>query len=258
MRKSNLATVAAIAVVAYAAADLVHEVAGHTLVARLSGIRVVSISTVAIQTAQKSRAVAAAGTIANVVCGALALALAERRRRFSSGTYCLWLFGVVGMMNSGYLVFSGLLDSGDWAAVIAGARPSWAWRLFIVAVGVIAYSTAIRVAARAATPWIANGDTSISDFRRVILVSYLAGGVLLLLGSAFNPIGRELVLISGVGASFGLTFGLLLVPGILASDVKEPGWIASVLELQPAWVVAALVVAAVFVGVLGPGVRLAR
>ena len=257
MRKSNLVTAAAIAIVAYAAADIVHE-ASHALVARLSGIRVLSISTVAAPTAQESRAVAAAGTIANVIFGAMALALVAEKRRFSAATYSLWLFGVVGTMNTAYLMYSGLSDSGDWAAVIAGARPYWAWRLLIVTAGLIFYTTVIRVAVLLATPWIADGDTSIADFRRVIRVSYVTGGVLLVLGSAFNPIGREVILISGVGASFGLTCGLLLVPGILASDVKAPGWISNALEFQPAWIAAGLIVGIVFVGFFGPGVHFAR
>ena len=258
MRKSNLVTAAAIAVVAYAAADLVHEVVGHALVARLYGIRVLSISTVAAPTARASRAVAAAGTLADVVFGAIALALAAQKRRFGATAYSLWLSGVVSMMNIGYLMYSGLTDSADWAAVIAGARPYWAWRLSMVAAGFIFYATVIRAAVRVATPWIADGDTSIADLRRVIRVSYVTGGALMMLGSAFNPIGRELILISGVGASFGLTVGLLLVPRDLASDVKAPGWVSQVLELQPAWIIAAIIVGSVFVGFLGPGIRLAR
>jgi hypothetical protein len=69
---------AAIAIVAYAAADMVHEAAGHAFVASLVGIRVMSISTVAASTAGPSRTVAAAGTIANLLVGAIALALAAR------------------------------------------------------------------------------------------------------------------------------------------------------------------------------------
>jgi len=68
---------AAIAIVAYAAADMVHEAAGHAFVASLVGIRVMSISTVAASTGP-SRTVAAAGTIANLLVGAIALALAAR------------------------------------------------------------------------------------------------------------------------------------------------------------------------------------
>src|SRR5262245_33177201 len=259
MRRSSLVTAAAIAIVAYAAADLVHEVAGHALVARALGIRVLSISTVAAPTEPDSRAVDAAGTIADVVLGAIALALAGRKRRFGSAAYSLWLFGVVSMMNIGYLMYSGLFDSGDWAGVIAGARPYWVWRLVLVVAGYIFYAMVISVAVRTATPWIAGGGTSIADVRRVIAVSYVAGGLLFVLGSTLNPLGRDLILISGVGGSFGLTCGLLFVRrDIVASDVKDPGSISSVLEFQLAWIVAALIVGTVFVGVLGPGIRLAR
>lgn len=257
MRKSNLVTAAAIGIIAYAAADVVHE-AGHALVANLSGIRVQSISTFATQTVERSRAVAAAGTVANVVFGLIACTLVERRRTFGAGVYCLWLFGVVCLMNSGYLVYSGVANAGDWTSVIVGLQPALPWRLATGAVGVIFYTTAIRIAVHSAAPWIANGDASIADLRRVIGVSYVTGGVLLVLGSAFNPVGREPIVLSGIGASFGLTLGLLLVPGILASQVKEPGWISGALELQPAWIAVALVVGIVFVGFLGPGVRLAQ
>jgi hypothetical protein len=150
------------------------------------------------------------------------------------------------------------LDGGDWAAVIEGAHPYRAWRLFLVAAGIIAYATVIQVAVRLATLWIADGDTSIADLRRVIRVSYITGGVLLVLGGAFNPLGRELILISGLGGSFAMTVGLLLVPGDLESDAKEPGWTSRVLELQPTWIALALIVGVVFVGILGPGIRLAR
>jgi hypothetical protein len=51
---SNLVTIVSIAVVAYAAADVVHEL-GHGLVAELRGVKVLSISSVAIQTDQTSR-----------------------------------------------------------------------------------------------------------------------------------------------------------------------------------------------------------
>ena len=247
---------AALGVVAYAAADMVHEAAGHALVASIFGIRVISISTVATSTAAPSRSVAAAGTIANILFGAIALALVAQKRRFGAASYSLWLFGLASAMNVGYLMFSGLFDSGDWAAVIAGARPSWAWRLVLVGAGFMFYTTVIRVGVHTATPWIADGDTSIADLRRLVRVSYLTGGVLLVLGSALSPIGRDLILISGVGVSFGLTVGLLLIPGLLQSGVREPGWTSRMLGLQPAWIVVATLVGVVFVGILGPGIRL--
>jgi hypothetical protein len=255
---SSLATTVSIAVVAYAAADVAHELLGHAIVAALYGVKVLSISSVALQTAQSNRAVAAAGTMVNIVAGAIVFALIARKPRFSGGRYCLWLFGFVSLMNCEYLVFSGVLDSGDWAVVIAGLNPAWAWRLGIAAAGVILYAAAIQLAARTAIRWVAAGDISIDDLRRLTAASYVTGGILLVLASALNPIGLQLVAISGVGASFGLTWGLLLVPRIVASHTSARPATTKALAFQPSWVAAALVIGVAFVCVLGPGIRLSR
>jgi hypothetical protein len=74
----------------------VHEVAGHGLAAVVTpGVRFVSLSTVALQTTGDSRAVAARGSIANVIVGAAALGVFHRPARFSTGAYFVWLFGVL-------------------------------------------------------------------------------------------------------------------------------------------------------------------
>jgi len=255
VRSSSLFAIICAAVVAYAAADAVHEL-GHALAAWISGVTLLSISSVAVQTGQESPVVAAAGTSANVAAGLVAFALI-RTRRFAPAVYCLWLFGFVSCMNTGYLVVSALVDSGDWASVVAGLHPPLAWRLGMGAAGAVLYSSAIYLAAFAAGHWVANGDVSIDQIRRISLTSYMTGGFLLVLASAFNPIGFQLVAISGVGTSFGLTAGLLVVPPVVRTNSGGEPSSPDVFELQPLWIVAAVVVGVGFVFVLGPGVRLA-
>ena len=69
--RSDLLTTIAIAIAAYALCDLVHEVGGHGSAALMvPGVRVISLSTVALQTTGISRIVAAAGSEANVLVGA--------------------------------------------------------------------------------------------------------------------------------------------------------------------------------------------
>src|SRR5712691_11887772 len=98
--RSSLFTTVAVAITAYAFCDLVHEVAGHGIAALMvPGVRILSLSTVALQTTGNSRIVAAAGSIANVLVGAAALALFHRRARFSATGYFLWLFGSLNLMN---------------------------------------------------------------------------------------------------------------------------------------------------------------
>ena len=97
---------------------------------------------------------------------------------------------------------------------------------------------------------------SIDDLRRLTVSSYVAGGILLVLAAVLNPIGLQLVVVSGVGASFGLTWGLLLIPRIAASRTSERPATTKALTLQAGWILVAVVVAVAFVCVLGPGIPL--
>jgi hypothetical protein len=252
---SNAGTIAAIGVVAYAAADMVHEL-GHALAATVRHVPIESISTVAIQTAETSRVVASAGTIADVGAGLLAFALLQRKPSFTPGQYFLWLFGCVSLMNCGYLVFSGVTSTGDWAVVVNRLNPSWAWRAGIVTIGIIAYMVAMRLAARMAAVWIETGQLSRAELRRITVFSYVAGGLVMVMASAMNPVGVQLVLTSGVGASFGLTWGLLLIPRMIRSVAAHQDSLATPLPLHKGWIAAGLLVAIGFVGVLGPGIQL--
>jgi hypothetical protein len=210
-RSPRWVSVAALAVLAYAAADAIHELA-HALIALFLHIQILSISPVAIQTAYPSRAVAAAGTIADIAAGLLALALVARKASFSPRAYFLWLFGSVSLMNCGYLIFSGLFGSGDWAVAIDGLSPAWWWRGALVTMGAFLYATSIRMATHAPAAWVKTGDISVGALQRFVWISYFTGGALMIAASLMNPVGWQLVLVSGVGASFGLTWGLLLVP----------------------------------------------
>jgi len=255
---SHALTIVAVAIVAYAAADVVHEVVGHLLVARLSGITALSISSVALQTVQRSRVVSAAGTTANIGAGVLAFVLLAQVRRFDPLRYFLWLFGFVSLMNSGYLVFSAALNSGDWAVVISGLNPPWAWRIGMAVVGMILYRVAVGVAASAMVTWLKKGELRPGDLPRLIWLPYFAGGVLMVTASAFNPVGPRFILISGIGGSFGLTWGLMLLPRILADYQDQRVAATNHLRLERAWIGLAIIVAIGFIGVFGPGIRLTR
>src|SRR2546426_11271340 len=96
--QSDLATAVAIALAAYALCDLVHEALGHGLASLMTpGVRIVSLSTVTLQTAGESRIVAAAGPLANVLAGAVALALEFLHRvpRLSPTGFFVWLFAAL-------------------------------------------------------------------------------------------------------------------------------------------------------------------
>jgi hypothetical protein len=256
--RSDLPTVVAIAIAAFASCDLVHEALGHGVAAlAVPGVRVVSLTTVALQTAGiNSRVVAAAGPLMNVFVGVVALALFHRTARVSAAGYFLWLFAALNLMNgTGYLIFSAVLGGGDWAVVVSGFEPAWLWRLVMGLVGAAAYAAAVWIAARELARAVEGTPFRRADVAPILFSSYVAGGALLLLASIFNPISPSLILVSGLSAGFGAMAGLTLVPKIVerraARDVE--GDVA--LSRSRGWIVAGLATATFFVGVVGPGIR---
>jgi hypothetical protein len=256
--RSSLVTACSIAVVAYAGDDVVHEIAGHYLTSLfVPGVRVVSLSTVALQTVGRSRLVAADGTIANLLAGAVALLLlrGEATRRWRITTrFFLWLFAVVNLMNgTGYLLFSGALDTGDWATVMAGIQPRWAWRAPITAIGLTAYIAVVYLVAMAMTGLVRSGLHH-REVPRLLFASYAAGGLLFVAASALNPISPMLILTSGMSTAFGGMVGLLFVPRIV-ERMRGQSEGSEVLPFSRAWSIAGALVGIGFVAVLGPGVR---
>lgn len=261
--RSNPITVGAIAVVAYALCDMVHEVLGHgTATLASPAVKAVMLTTVALSTDGSSRLVAAAGTIANLTAAIAAFLVLGRRRGAPAWRYFLWLFGSINLFNAtAYFLYSGILDSGDWGIVIAGLEPHLLWRAGMVAVGVTTYVLSVRISARALRGMILDGSAPAADVNRLATLPYWVGGTLLVLGSVPNPVSPLLILTSGAASGFGAMAGLLALPrmrGIGASagiDASAVG-AARPLALSRGWVAAALVTAAMFIFVIGRGIRL--
>jgi hypothetical protein len=251
-------TAVAIALVAYALCDLCHEVAGHGLATLLvPGVRAVSLSTVALQTTGTSRLVAAAGSIANLVAGGAALVFFHRRERFSPGAYFLWLFGSLNLLNGcGYPLYSAVLGSGDWEVVVRGFDPVWAWRVGLGLAGAAAYAGAVLLAAVELARPVKRDVLAREAIPRLVFPAYLAGGALLTLASAFNPIGPALIILSGVSSGFGAMAGLTAVPALVGRWVRGGGRGEGMVSFSPAWIAAGIVVGTLFVAVVGPGIRL--
>jgi len=236
---------------------MVHEAVGHGVASRLTGDHILSISTVALQNESPNRLVSAAGTFANCVFGCLTLLLLRGERRFSSRSYFLWLFAAFNLFNSGYLIASAILRNGDWANVIAGLSPTWVWRTLLAAVGAGIYILAVRFLASSLSR-ISGGSSSSTQAWQLILPAYLGSGVVMTLSSVFNPISPSLILVSGVGASFGLNAGLLFLPGMVADQAhqtKPDHKLEAPFSLG--WLLVSLVLTIIFLAILGPGIHFA-
>ena len=254
--RPSLLTVASISATACVAADMVHEALGHGIASWLMGDRILSISTVAIVNATNSRFVCAAGTSANCIIGVLSLLALRRIRAFTPLAYFLWTLGAFNLLNSGYLVLSAVGNgSDDWTKVIAGLSPPWLWRCVLGLSGTTVYVLTIHWVASFAIDWVNHGEVALTDLWRLVLSAYLAGGAVMTIASVFNPISPSLILLSGASASFGLNFGLLFLPVIVAANARRQTLVTRPMRFNFFWFALGMVVSGLFIGVLGPGIH---
>lgn len=251
----NWPTLASVGIVACVSADLVHEVLGHGIAALLTGDRILSLSTVAIQNVTANRFVSAAGTLANCLVGAIALLLLRRAERLTPAAYFVWIFGAFNLLNSGYLVVSALLNSGDWANVIAGLSPPWVWRCALGITGAALYAFSVRVTARSIGRLTERRKSGLAEIQRLVVPAYLAGGTVMTIAAIFNPISPSLILLSGAGASFGLNAGLLFVPAMVARNQRSQSILTEHMPMSLLWLGLAAAFGGIFVAVLGPGIH---
>ena len=250
----NAFTLAAIGALACIAADMVHEAVGHGTASLLMSNPILSLSTVAIQNASPSRFVSAAGTTANLIVGVLSLLLLRRVRKLTPSSYFLWVFGAFNLFNVGYLVASACMNSGDWAAVIGGLSPLWLWRCVLGLLGIIFYVLSLRWVASFAIDFVNHRQVGIGDSRRLVWPAYLAAGVVLTAASIFNPISPSLILVSGIGASFGLNCGFLFLPPIIARNAAYHGVGEARIPFSALWLIVSVFICGLFIGILGPGI----
>jgi hypothetical protein len=256
-------TLVSVALPAFALESVVHEVLGHTLVAYATGLHVLLITSTVLQFRDGTRLAAGAGPAANLLFGALALLLLRRFPTFSSVRLCVWLFAFANLfLGTGYILYSGVLNRGDSAIVIAGLKPAWLYRLVLIVLGALGYRLSMRLAARDILGLIRGGSMRLGDVERILYPCCAAGAVLYLVASLFNPVSPSLILSDGLSEAIGISFGLLLVPRIVRGLARrlpsgpgdQPPAPASV-PFSLAWLIFGSVAAALFVLVLGHGIR---
>jgi len=253
--------VIAIALVAYAASNVVHEALGHGGACVILGGRPLVLSSVHFDCGDATmgtiarRGVAAAGTIANCVAGALALPAFKRTnpQEKPHAAYFLWLFTTLNLLSgAGYFLFSGVGNIGDWADVSASMPPAL-WRPAMAIFGGALYFLIARRSADWLGSLVGSDERRMARARVLTVPAYLAGGVLFCVAGFFNPVGPILIAISAAASSFGGSSGLLWLTQFLRG--RRPAAEPAGLERSVVWIVAGCVVSVVFVGVLGPGVH---
>ena len=255
----DLLTIAAITIAATVIADIIHEGLGHGGMCVATGARPLVLSTVHFDCSADTRLVAAGGTLANLIFGTLFWVAERGVKRSASWRYFFWLLMTFNLLSAGgYFLFSGIGNIGDWADVVAGWQPAWAWRVGLAALGVVTYFFVfVPLSLRELRPFLGkDAQIRVRRARQLTVTPYLIAGVLACVAGALNPVSPLLILISAAAASFGGNSGLawmsnlLQGPRIPSSEFQMPE-----IGRSRGWIIAAVLLAIGFIAGLGPGLK---
>ena len=255
--KDDKLTLIAISVLACVLQDVLHEGLGHGVTAWLSGAHQLAISTVALQSDIETRWISAAGTLVNIVFGAL-FWIVLRKRDFSPAIRYFLVLAMAGNLFTGfgYFLFSGVANFGDWAAVIRGLNPYWFWRAVLIVGGIVTYYASMLVVRAELKPFRGAEPTS-RRVRGLCWTTYFTDGVLAGLGGCLNPLGLFYVIASALPSTLGANAGLLSLPSMMRRPecaVEQAGPI----RRSSALIVAGAIASLIFIFVLGRGISWSR
>ena len=263
--KPDWLTVAAVAVVAHALSVFIHEALGHGGTCVAVGCTPRLLTTMQFQGDEQALpklavdAISAGGTVANLVAAAIAMLLVRRHRGPArTGWFFLWLFATVNLLAAtGYPLYSGLANIGDWANIVRGLQPAWLWRAVLAGIGALSYWFAARWAMDRLGRRLWGAGSRVRSAYSYTLVSYITMGVFAIAAGMFEPGAAFLVLISAAAASLGGTSALAWGPQLLQDPhLGEPPEEPLQVPRDTRWIVAAALVSLAFMAVLGPGLSL--
>jgi hypothetical protein len=257
--KDDGLTVCAISLVSAMLADVLHEALGHAALDLSMGTHSGLLTTVAWSSTTNSRAVAAAGPLMNLAA-ALVFWIVLRSAKDASVHLRLFLLTSVAFNlfgGTGYFLFSGVTNFGDWAAVIAGLKAHWFWRTLLVVVGVASYYGAVLAVGIGYVRYVEVPRSESRRLRKLTFIPYFSAIFILAAGGLLNPIGIQLMWQSALPAAAGADCGLLWLRYYIPKGTVPERSSEGISRSYP-WIGVAAVLALVFVFVLGRGITLHR
>ena len=251
-QKDDTLTLIAIAALVCVIGDVFHEGLGHGVTAWLSGAHHVTVSTVAMQSDIDTRLISAAGTLANLFFGAVFWVLLRRRYRPSLRYFFVLAMAGNLFAGTGYFLFSGVSNFGDWADVIRGQHPQWAWRVGLIVVGVVSYYASMLLV-RSELWTFREFNPQVRRMRGLCWTPYFTEAVLAAISGVLNPIGFVMVIESALPSTLGANAGLLSLPSMMRGRRMVDDKAGPILR-SAGWILTGVVASLIFVFVLGRGI----
>jgi hypothetical protein len=252
-------TLIAISALACVVQNILHEGLGHGVTAWLSGAHRIAMSTVALQTEIDTRWISANGTLVNLLFAAIFWLVLQRRRPYGPATRYFLVMAMAGNLftGTGYFLFSGFTNFGDWAAVIHGLEPHWIWQLALVVVGIVSYFLAMILVGRQLLPFRRDRNPFIR-LRALCWTPYFTDGVLAAVGGLVNPLGLFYVIASALPSTLGANAGLMSLPAWMRGWKPAGEQPVAAIERSNGWIASGAIASLFFIVVLGRGLTFLR
>ncbi|MFZ0036539.1 MAG: hypothetical protein WAK91_03900 [Candidatus Acidiferrales bacterium] len=258
-KKDDRLTMIAISAIACILQDVLHEGLGHGVTAWLSGAQRLTMSTVALQSNFETRWISASGTIVNLIFGAIFWLLLLKPQRYKPATRYFLVMALAGNLftGTGYFFFSGVSNFGDWAAVIRGWQPHWAWQLGLVVLGVVTYYASMLLVAAKLKAFQGTNEAP-RRIRGLCWIPYFTDGILSGLGGLLNPFGLFYVIASALPSTLGANAGLLSLPSLMNMWYRGEENPVGPIQRSVAWIAVGVAASLFFILVLGHGMTWSR
>ncbi len=257
--KDDKLTVIAISAFACILQDVLHEGLGHGVTAWLSGAHSITMSTVALQSDIDTRWIAANGTLVNLFFAGIFWLLLLKPQRYKPATFYFLVLAMAGNLftGTGYFLFSGFANFGDWEVVIRGLQPHWMWRVGLILLGVASYYGSMLLVGGKLKQFHGRAENS-ARLRVLCFIPYFTDGMLALVAGVLNPAGLFYVVASALPSTLGANAGLLSLPSIMHDGTVSPEERRGPIYRSTPWIAVGAIASLFFIVVLGRGVTFSR
>ena len=250
--RDDIATVAAIGLVAYVCADIAHHALGHGAACLALGGQIRSLSSIFVNCSLTGAAIDLAGPFANVVVGLVALLASHLIPRAPATRLFLVLAAAFNLFWFGLqLSFSAATRTDDWAWAIHYFHISEALRYSLVAVGALAYVFSVRVLSVAMMRFAHPPGRAMV----IVVTAWITAGAIACATAAFDTNPVSAILRHAAPQSLLISAGLLFLPARAARLPFTDSSYAAIGRSVP-WIVAAVIVGVVSIVYLGPGIAI--